>query len=318
MQSTVTAYVPDILGKDYEQCTLTLPNDYSGPVCATLIRKKAPQNTSKAVLYIHGFIDYFFQKEMAEQFNQQGYNFYALDLRKYGRSHRPHQSFYEVRDLAEYDAEIDWALEMIADEQHNELVLAGHSTGGLIATLYAAHHPTHPLITALWCNSPFYDFNLHPLKKNIVLPRLSALGKHFPKLNFPSELNKFYVQSLHASYHGEWLFDLDWKKFSYPLVALGFVHAIYEAQKEIHAGVRLSIPSLIMRSDRTTYPWRFNADASSSDVILSVKDIQKYAEKIQGDVTICTIRGGLHDLVLSAPAVRSEVYQSLFDWLAKQ
>ena len=318
MQSTVTAYVPDILGKDYEQTTLSLPNDYSGAVCATLIRKKAPQSTHKAVLYIHGFIDYFFQTEMAEQFNQHGYDFYALDLRKYGRSYRPHQSYYEVRDLAEYDAEIDWALETIATEQHSEVILAGHSTGGLTATLYAAHHPEHPLITALWCNSPFYDFNMHPLKKSFALPRLSALGKRFPKLKFPSELNKFYVQSLHASYHGEWQFDLDWKKFSYPLVSLGFVHAIYEAQKEIHAGVKLSIPSLIMRSDRTSNPWRFNEDARSSDVILSVKDIQKYAEKIQGDVTISTIKGGLHDLVLSSPSVRAEVYKTLFDWLSNQ
>ncbi len=45
--------------------------------------QKSPQNTQKAVLYIHGFIDYFFQTEMAEQFNQHGYDFYALDLRKY-------------------------------------------------------------------------------------------------------------------------------------------------------------------------------------------------------------------------------------------
>ncbi len=29
--------------------------------------------------------DYFFQTEMADQFNQHGYDFYALDLRKYGR-----------------------------------------------------------------------------------------------------------------------------------------------------------------------------------------------------------------------------------------
>jgi alpha-beta hydrolase superfamily lysophospholipase len=28
---------------------------------------------------------------MAEKFNQHGYDFYALDLRKYGRSHLSHQ-----------------------------------------------------------------------------------------------------------------------------------------------------------------------------------------------------------------------------------
>ena len=85
-------YQPDILGTDYEQATLNFPDDYEGKVVATLIRKKAAQPTKKAVLYIHGFIDYFFQTEMAERFNQHGFDFYALDLRKYGRSILPHQN----------------------------------------------------------------------------------------------------------------------------------------------------------------------------------------------------------------------------------
>ena len=74
-------YQPDILGTGYEQATLNFPDDYEGKVVATLIRKKAAQPTKKAVLYIHGFIDYFFQTEMAERFNQHGFDFYALDLR---------------------------------------------------------------------------------------------------------------------------------------------------------------------------------------------------------------------------------------------
>ncbi|MGM7310843.1 alpha/beta hydrolase, partial [Acinetobacter baumannii] len=77
-------YAPDILGAGYEQLTLNFPDDYEGKVVATLVRKKATQPTQKAVLYIHGFLDYFFQTEMAEQFNAHGYDFYALDLRKYG------------------------------------------------------------------------------------------------------------------------------------------------------------------------------------------------------------------------------------------
>ncbi len=102
---------------------------------------------------------------MAEQFNQHGYDFYALDLRKYGRSHLPHQILYNVLDLTEYNAEITEALNIIGEENHSQILLAGHSTGGLTATLYAAHHPDHPLIKALWANSPFYDFNMNSLKK---------------------------------------------------------------------------------------------------------------------------------------------------------
>ena len=58
-----------------------------------------------------------------------------------------------------------------------------------------------------------------------------------------------------------------------------------------------------------------NIDAQTSDVILDVKDILKYSNKIQGSVTVMTIQNGLHDLVLSAPPVRAEVYEKLFRWL---
>lgn len=311
-------YQPDVLGLGYEQVTLNFPDDYDGKVIATLVRKKAAQTTHKAVLYIHGFIDYFFQKEMAEQFNQHGYDFYALDLRKYGRAHLPHQKYYYVLNLNEYDAEITEALKIIGQEGHSNVVLAGHSTGGLTSTLYAAHHPNHPLIKALWCNSPFYDFNMPAWKKKLALPKLSALAKHFPKLQFPSELNKWYVTSLHKDLKGEWDFDLEWKKKTYPKVYLSFIRSIHEAQKEIHTGVQVNVPTLIMHSHKTTYPKKFNQDAQTSDVILEVKDMIKYGNKIQGDVAVIPIQNGLHDLVLSAPSVRAEVYQKLFTWLEQK
>lgn len=316
MKIIQSSYQPDSLGSGYEQKTLNFVDDYEGKVTATLIRKKAEIVTTQAVLYIHGFIDYFFQTEMAEHFNHHGYNFYALDLRKYGRSHLPHQKFYNVRNISEYDAEITQALNIIADEGHNAVLLSGHSTGGLITTLYATHHPEHPLIKALWVNSPFYDFNMPTWKKKYALPKLSALGKYLPNLKFPSELNKWYVPSIHQKFHGEWNFNLQWKQQSYSLVYVSFVRAIFEAQKEIHAGVKMTIPTLVMHSHQTTYPKKYNHDAETSDVILDVKDIQKYAKKLQGDVTVITIKNGLHDLVLSAPLARQEVYSNLFKWLA--
>lgn len=311
-------YRPDVLGSGYEQLTINLPNDYDGKVTATLVRKKAAQTTKKAVLYIHGFIDYFFQKEMAEQFNQHGYDFYALDLRKYGRSYLPHQKYYYVLNLNEYDAEISKALEIIGQEGHDSVVLSGHSTGGLITTLYAAHYPNHPLIKALWCNSPFYGFNMPTWKKKLALPRLSALGKRLPNLKFPSELNKWYTTSLHKDLKGEWDFNLEWKKKTYPKVYLSFVHAIFESQKEIQIGAQVNVPTLIMHSHKTTNPRKFNRDAQTTDVILDVKDIVKYGNKLQGDVNVMTIQNGLHDLVLSAPDVRANVYAALFQWLEQK
>ena len=314
-QQSAPQYQADILGEGYEQATLNFPDDYEGKVTATLIRKKASQSTNKAVLYIHGFIDYFFQTEMAEQFNQHGFDFYALDLRKYGRSILPHQKYYNIHEIAEYDAEITQALDIIGAEHHENVLLCGHSTGGLTTTLYVAHHPNHPLIKALWVNSPFYDFNMNPIKRAVGVPSLSRLAQKFPNLHFPSELNKWYAASLHKDLKGEWDFNLDWKKSSYPKVRISFIRAIYEAQKEIHQGVRVDVPVLVMHSHQSKNPRKWSKDAQSSDVILDVKDIQKYAKKIQGDVTIREIPNGVHDLVLSEKTVRDSVYQQLFSWL---
>lgn len=313
-----TTYQTDVLGPDYQQLVLEFPDDYEGKVVATLVRKKNTQATTKAILYIHGFIDYFFQTEMADQFNQQGFDFYALDLRKYGRSRLGHQQLYNVRDLSEYDAEINKALEIIQAEGHDAVLLSGHSTGGLICTLFAAHHPQHSLIKGLWANSPFYDFNMSEFEKNKALPQLSKLGRLLPNLTIPSGLNKWYVPSLHCHYHGEWNFNLEWKQPSYKMVKLSFIRAIYEAQKEIHAGVTLTIPTIVMHSHQTTNPKKWGIEAQTSDVILNVNDIQKYAEKMIGDISIQTIENGLHDLVLSAPKVREQVYQHLFAWIKEK
>lgn len=309
-------YQPDVLGAGFEQCTLHFPPDYEGEVVATLVRKKTQQSSQKAVLYIHGFMDYFFQTEMAEQFNKHGFHFYALDLRKYGRSHRAHQCWYNVRDLSEYDAEIHAALNMMQSEGNEKILLAGHSTGGLITTLFIHHYSErYPSIQGLWANSPFYNFNMPKLKRRYALPQLNKLAKLLPDLRFPSELNRWYAHSLHQQLGGEWDFNLEWKKKSMPLVRLSFVRAIFQAQQPIYRGLRMPLPALIMHSHQTLNPKKWGTDAQNSDIILDVADIQIESRKMQGDVTLCAIENGLHDLVLSKKPVREQVYDQLFEWL---
>jgi len=110
---------PDILGNGFENETLSMNHDYEGKVVATLVRKKAEKPSTKAVLYIHGFGDYFFQEEMADQFIQHGFNFYALDLRKYGRSLMPHQTPCFCKDITEYFEEFAQTYFMEVESQEN-------------------------------------------------------------------------------------------------------------------------------------------------------------------------------------------------------
>ena len=54
------------LGQDFKFDTFTLEPGYEGPVNATLIIAKANQGGRKSILYLHGFIDYFFHPHLAE------------------------------------------------------------------------------------------------------------------------------------------------------------------------------------------------------------------------------------------------------------
>ena len=94
-------YKPDRLGEGFEAKTIVMPDDYSGKVVTTLVRSLSSCDTHKAVLYVHGYNDYFFQETLARTFNDSCFNFYAVDLRKYGRSLLPEQTPFEVRDLQE-------------------------------------------------------------------------------------------------------------------------------------------------------------------------------------------------------------------------
>ena len=95
----------DVLGEPYEAETIRFPPDEEGPVVATLVRRRASGTAVGAVLQVHGFSDYFFQTELADWWVERGYDFYALDLRKCGRSRLPHQTAHYVDDLHEYDAD---------------------------------------------------------------------------------------------------------------------------------------------------------------------------------------------------------------------
>ena len=97
----------DVLGAPYTVETIDLGADSEGPVVATLVHRPSVSPTTRAVLHVHGFADYFFHTEYAEWWTSRGYDFYALDLRKYGRSIRSHQTPNYVGDLKEHFDEIE-------------------------------------------------------------------------------------------------------------------------------------------------------------------------------------------------------------------
>ncbi|WP_345112472.1 alpha/beta hydrolase [Hymenobacter algoricola] len=310
------SYQPDMLGPDFEQLILPQPADYEGPVQSTLVRRRATQPGRRAVLYVHGFNDYFFQQEMAAQYQQHGYRFYALDLRKYGRSWLPHQQPNHVRNLREYYADLDDALTVMQAEGHDQIVLSGHSTGGLVTALYCQDGRNRGAVSALFLNSPFLAMHQSWVNRHVGVPLAAAAGRFAPDLKLPAMLPSVYGESLHQQYRGEWDYYLPWKPLDIFPVTLGWLRAIHAGHQRVRRGLAIAVPVLVLHSQQTAAGKGWNDEFFRADIVLNVRDIRTLAPRLGERVTVQAIAGGLHDLVLSAPAVRAQVYRTLFAWLA--
>lgn len=291
---------PDSLLPGFESQERPFPDDYDGPVVTTLVRLPAARRAKVAVLYVHGFIDYFFQRHMAERFAAEGFAFYALDLRKHGRSLRPNQHPNFCKSIKEYYADLTVALEVI----DAPVLLAGHSTGGLLCSLYAHEGERRRQVTALWLNSPFFEFNVPPSRR-ALLAVATALGRLFPFLSDPHAVSPEYPKSLHKNYAGEWDFDLRLKPIEGFPAYYGWLRAIRIAQRRVHAGLGLECPVLSMHSDE-------------SDIVLNWRDIERWSRSLGKDVTVRAFSGGLHDLTLSRKEIRNAVFDALFEFLKQR
>lgn len=311
---------PDpLLGDGYTTRTIPLTPDDEGPVEATLVRYRpgagAEDGGGPAVLYVHGFVDYFFQRELAEFHAARGCAFYALDLRKSGRSLGPHQTPYFVHAIGDYFEELDAALALIRADGHERIVVNGHSTGGLTAALWAHERRDAGGPDALVLNSPFLDLNMSAVARELTGGLAAAVGPRRPYRVLPGGLSELYPRSIHRDHEGEWEFDLTLKPLEGFPVRAGWLHAIRRGQKQLHHGLDVRVPTLIMCSTASSAPRAWDEILRRSDSVLDADLIARRATAIGRHVTCLRIEDGMHDLVLSAPPVRQRVYAELERWL---
>lgn len=311
MTSTPTI---DVLGEPWVAETIGLPPDDEGPVVATLVSRRAEQPTSRAVLHLHGFADYFFQTEYAQWWLDRGYDFYALDLRKYGRSIRPHQTPTYVADLHEYFAEIDLAMWRIRERDgHDHLVASAHSTGGLTFALWADER--QPDLAGMVLNSPWFDLQGRAWTRSpAAAALLDRMGRRQPMREIPREVTGFYTRSLHRDHEGDWEFDLTWKPVESFPVRAGWLRAVRRGQAQLHRGLSVGCPVLVLSSGATKRPSEMGDDVHSHDVVLDVPQIRQWAPAVGPHVTYVAVAGARHDVVLSRPEPRAKVYDELTRW----
>ena len=308
---------PDLLGSPYERHTIELGNDDEGRVIATLVRRRAATPSKRAVLYVHGFVDYFFQTHLADFFVEHGWDFYALDLRKYGRSLLPHQTPNFCRSLKDYFPELDESVRIIReDDGHDQVLLGAHSTGGLITALWSHSRQGRGLTEGLFLNSPFFDFNNPWLVRRPLLSAVCATtSKRSPYRKIPVKSLGLYGMSLHSEQRGEWGYDLAWKPIEGFPVTIGWLEAIRRGQRRLRRGLTIDVPVMVACSTRTFRGTSWSEDVRVTDSVLDVDHIVRWAPGLGPRVTIARFDGGMHDLTLSGKDVRAEVFRELGRWV---
>jgi alpha-beta hydrolase superfamily lysophospholipase len=317
----------DLLGERYQHATLPLGSDGEGDVVATLVRHRPPPTDlvppfapahGVDVLYLHGWSDYFFQTELAEHWHRLGARFYALDLRKYGRSLRDHQTPGYVADLATYDADIEAALTAMghganaARPSRRRLVLMGHSTGGLTLSLWAARHPgrSHALVL----NSPWLELQTGGVGRAFLAPLVQLGARVQPLGTLPQVDLGFYTRSVSAERGGEWNYNWTWRPVRGFPAHRAWLNAVLEGQAAVASGLGIDAPILTLLSARSTILPRWSEQMRHSDSVLVVDDIARSAVRLGRTVTVERIEDALHDVVLSAAAPRAAAYAALTRW----
>lgn len=320
-RETDTTWHPDIL-EGYESRFVDQGEAFDGPCRSTIIRLLNKRGSRKAFLYVHGFNDYFFQSEMGERYVDSGYNFYAVDLRRYGRSRLPWQYPFNIRDQKEYFADIDSALAQIRRDGNEDITLGGHSTGGLTVILYAAERGDKIAVDRVVTNSPFLAWNFSPFMRKIAIPAVSAIGGIFKNSKIDQSRCDGYAYSLLKQYHGFWTYNTNWKMIYSPPVTMSWVRAISKAQgvvKKKRANIK--VPLLVMHSSRKIDGCNWTPEFMTGDAVLDPFELQKIGVTLGADLSrtvVCAIDSGLHDLILSEPRPREAAYDSIFRFIKRK
>lgn len=261
---------------------------------------------------MHGWSDYFFQTHLADFFDRLGFDFHAIELRRYGRSLREGQLGGFITDLHDYFDELDEAYALIVAD-HDDITLMGHSTGGLTASLWANERPG--AFNGVVLNSPWLALQGSPAVKALTGPMMKQVGLRYPTTVLPLPDSGVYQRSIHASLDGEWDFDLGLKQHPSYLIRVGWMAAILAGHAEVTRGLHIDTPVLSMISQKTSFRRTYAPTAKISDTVLDVEKLARQSVRLGPHVTVVRIKDGMHDLVLSGELVRANVFEHMERWL---
>ncbi|MBD1592351.1 alpha/beta hydrolase [Arthrobacter sp. S1_S22] len=311
----------DILGEGFESHAFQATGPDGVERTATLVRFRpavaalpSSPGRRRVVLFLHGWSDYFFNVDLARFWSAAGYHFYALDMHNHGRSLRPETPGGYVSDLGDYDAEIDTACRLIAQDGADlSLTLMGHSTGGLVAVLWANRHPGR--VSRLVLNSPWLEMHGSSLVRRATAGMVGPVARFRPEAVLRLPERGFYWRTISSSADGEWTLDDRYRPpMAFPVRA-GWLSAVLAGHTRVARGLKIEVPILVLLSSGSANGLFWSEEMRRTDAVLDVNIIAARALTLGRTVTVERIDGALHDVFLSPAAVRADAYARLARWL---
>lgn len=309
----------DILGAEFESLAFSAAGRDGVERTATLVRlrpdpARPASGNRRAVLFLHGWSDYFFNVDLAHFWSAAGYDFYALDMHNHGRSLRPDFPGGYVANLADYDAEIDVARGLISVESGpSPLTLMGHSTGGLVAVLWASRNPA--AVSHLVLNSPWLEMHGSSFVRRAASGMVAPVARFRPEAVLRLPERGFYWRTISSTADGEWLLDERYRPpMAFPVRA-GWLSAVLAGHAKVARGLDINVPILVLLSRGSANGLFWTEEMRRTDAVLDVNIISARALTLGRTVTVERIDGALHDVFLSPAAVRADAYARLARWL---
>ncbi|WP_369044577.1 alpha/beta hydrolase [Sinomonas sp. P10A9] len=266
-----------------------------------------------ALLYIHGWSDYFFNLELAHFASARGYRFYALDLPEHGRSLASGEMPGFVGSAEHYLESVGAAVDAVRRETGVLPVLMGHSTGGLAAALYAQRSPE--CLAAVVLSSPWLVAHGGAAAGRMLEAALRPASMRWPRQRLLLPSRGYFWRAVAKEAGGEWELREDMRPRNAFPIRVGWLHGVLEAQRSLRGGPRLELPVLLLASTTSDVGLIWRERMRERDAVLAIAPMRRAAAELCRNLDEALVEGGLHDVLLSSPTVRNEAYGRLGSWL---
>src|SRR5690606_1341662 len=110
-----------------------------------------------------------------------------------------------------------------------------------------------------------------------------------------------------------WSPDPAWRVVGATIRA-GWLSAVLHGHAQVAEGLEISCPVLVMSSGRTLISPKWSPLMREVDTVLDVEQIRRRALQLGPLVTVARFDGAIHDVLLSAAAVRDRAYAEIRRW----